>query len=169
MWSLRGLILDVPEWDICSVCSCLLLGRDLVRRLRFTSRIMNALFVCPYFQLAPLKVNRKVKEMSHCEYKCHSAQKKWKKKKFPSQVFQRVPNSLCFTVLLGSYKSKSQLRSAEVVRHPRVSKGLGFGNCSCQGLTGGCWWRLCAEIQGNFLGAFGSFLLLFCKTNSWSL
>lgn len=129
VWSLRGLILDVPEWDICSVCSCLLWGRDLVWGLRFTSRIMNALFVCPYFQLAPLKVNRKVKEMSHCEYKCHSAQKKWKKKKCPSQVFQWVPNSSVSLYFWGV--TRVNLRSAEVVRHPRVSKRLGFGNCSC--------------------------------------
>lgn len=47
---------------------------------------------------------------------------------------------LCFTVLLGSYKSKSRLRSAEVFQHPRVSKGLelGLGNCSCWGSKGRC-------------------------------
>lgn len=95
---------------------------------------MSALFVCPYFQLAPLEVNRKVKEMSHAEYKCHSAQKKWKKKELPSQVLQLVPNS-SVSLYFESYKMKSQLKS-EMFKHLNVSKGLelGFGNWSCQGL-----------------------------------
>lgn len=47
---------------------------------------------------------------------------------------------LCFTVLSGSYESKSGLRSAEMFKHLKVSKGLepGFGSCSCRGSEGSC-------------------------------
>lgn len=52
------------------------------------------------------------------------------KKELPSEVFQLVPKSS----VSGSYKGKSRLRSAEVFKHLKVSKGLelGFGFCSCQ-------------------------------------
>lgn len=96
---------------------------------------MNALFVCPYFQLAPLKVNRKVKEMSHCEYKCHSALRRNGKKGASKPGVSAGAKRLCFAVLSGSYKSKSGLRSAETVKHLKVSAELerGFGRCGCRG------------------------------------
>lgn len=76
---------------------CVLQGRELLRGLWFTSWIMQALFGCPSSQPAPLKGNRKVKEMRHSEHKCHSAQEEWEKgekKELPGEVSQGKPEEI---------------------------------------------------------------------------
>lgn len=115
---------------------------------------MKALFGCPYFQLAPLKVNGKVKEMSHSEHKCHSAQEK-REKGASQRGASAGARLLWFAGLAGSYERKSWLGSAGVFEHLK-SPVRGW---SCSGI----W----LENPGDALEELGSVLVAW-KTQGWS-